>query len=50
MELRQTNPFLLILFLFESDGKTPRRNGCTTGTVFNEKSGRCDKPKSVPEW
>jgi len=31
------------------DGKTPRRNGCGTGTVFNEKSGKCDKPKNVPE-
>jgi len=31
------------------DGKTPRRNGCGTGTVFNEKSGQCDKPKNVPE-
>ena len=32
------------------DGKIPRKSGCTTGEVFNEKTGRCDKPKNVPEW
>jgi len=31
------------------DGKVPRKSGCSTGTVFNEKSGQCDKPKNVPE-
>lgn len=32
------------------DGKIPRKSGCHTGLVFNEKNGQCDKPKNVPEW
>jgi len=31
------------------DGKIPRKGGCSVGTVFNEQSGQCDKPKNVPE-
>ncbi|CAG7824260.1 unnamed protein product [Allacma fusca] len=31
------------------DGKTPRKNGCSFGQVFNEASGQCDRPKNVPE-
>ena len=32
------------------NGKEPRRNGCTSGLVFNNVNKRCDKPKNVPEW
>lgn len=31
------------------NGKTPRRNGCNFGMVFNTKLGACDTPTEVPE-
>ncbi|KAF2362622.1 Chitin binding domain [Trinorchestia longiramus] len=31
------------------NGKTPRRNGCNFGQVFNSKIRACDSPKEVPE-
>jgi len=31
------------------NGVEPRRNGCTTGLVFNDLTKRCDKPKNVPD-
>ncbi|KAA0197412.1 Cuticle Protein CPAP3 [Hyalella azteca] len=31
------------------NGKTPRRNGCNFGQVFNSKIAACDTPKEVPE-
>jgi hypothetical protein len=31
-------------------GKEPRRNGCTTGLVFNDLTKRCDRPRNVPDW
>lgn len=30
-------------------GKEPRRNGCTTGLVFNDLTKRCDRPRNVPD-
>lgn len=31
------------------NGVEPRRNGCTTGLVFNDVTKRCDRPKNVPD-
>jgi len=31
------------------NSRDPRRNGCTTGQVFNDVTKRCDKPRNVPE-
>lgn len=31
------------------NGVEPRRNGCTTGLVFNDLTKRCDRPKNVPD-
>ena len=31
------------------NNEEPRRNGCTTGLVFNDATKRCDKPKNVPD-
>ena len=31
-------------------GVTPREQGCSEGTVYNEETERCDAPENVPGW
>ena len=30
------------------NGVTPNEAGCTSGVVFNERTGKCDDPANVP--
>jgi len=32
------------------NGVTPREQGCSDGTVYNEEQQRCDAPENVPGW
>lgn len=32
------------------NGVTPREQGCSDGTVYNEEQQRCDSPENVPGW
>lgn len=32
------------------NGVTPREQGCSDGTVYNEEQQRCDVPENVPGW
>lgn len=32
------------------NGVTPREQGCSDGTVYNEEQQKCDAPENVPGW
>lgn len=32
------------------NGETPRRSGCKLGQAFDERTGKCDWARKIPEW